>query len=255
MKYESVRPFNFLKYKVHTVDVPVYRPPVYRFALFTGVFSRATPSPRFTGGMPVYRGGSFFHACGAPPAAAHSHTRCCTQHNTTRWVLRAAANTCLHTMPCAVGELCQLSDSTTTPEFSCCGPCGGRQHRICGDPDDDEEVNRICEPCAAAKKSTSSTNEHSNAAKRKEGGGILQQSAPKKRKGETRKRLTLGQKREILQLLDQKVSRVEVARRFNCGVSTVGDIEKDRATLQEDSASTSWSETSKSRKGGDFPKV
>ena len=82
---------------------------------FTGLpclpvfFFRATPSPRFTGGMPVYRGGSFFHARGAPPATAHSHTRCCTQHNTTRWVLRAAANTCLHTMPCAAGELCQLS--------------------------------------------------------------------------------------------------------------------------------------------------
>ena len=169
---------------------------------FTGLpcllafFFRATPSPRFTGGMPVYRGGSVFHAREAPPAAAHSHTRCCTQHNTTRWVLRAAANTCLHTMPCAAGELCQLSDSTTTPEFSCCGPCGGRLHRICGDPDDDEEVNHICEPCAAAKKSTSSTNDHSNAAKRKEGGGILQQSAPKKRKGETRKRLTLGLPRQ-----------------------------------------------------------
>ena len=78
---------------------------------FTGLpclpvfFFRATPSPQFTDGMPVYRGGSFFHARGAPPAAAHSHTRCCTQHNTTRWVLRAAANTCLHTMPCAAGEL------------------------------------------------------------------------------------------------------------------------------------------------------
>ena len=88
---------------------------------FTGLpclpvfFFRATPSPRFTGGMPVYRGGSFFHARGAPPVAAHSHTRCCTQHNTTRWVLRAAANTCLQTMPCAAGELCQLSDSTTIP--------------------------------------------------------------------------------------------------------------------------------------------
>ena len=113
---------------------------------FTGLpclpvfFFRATPSLRFTGGMPVYRGGSFFHARGAPPAAAHSHTRCCTQHNTTRWVLRAAANICLHTMPCAAGELCQLSDSTTTPEFSCCGPCGCRLHGIYGDPDDDEEV-------------------------------------------------------------------------------------------------------------------
>ena len=168
-------------------------------------------------------------------------------HNTTQHAGCYGQQPTLAYTPCHVR---QLSDSTTTPEFSCCGPCGGRLHRICGDPDDDEEVNRICEPCAAAKKSTTSTNDHSNAAKRKEGGGILQQSAPKKRKGETRKRLTLGQKREILQLLDQKVSRVEVARRFNCGVSTVGDIKKDRATLQEDSASTSWSETSKSRKGG-----
>ena len=120
---------------------------------FTGLprlpvfFFRATPSPRFPDGMPVYRGCSVFHARGAPPAAAHSHTRCYTQHNTTRWVLRAAANTCLHTMPCAAAELCQLSDSTITPEFSCCGPCGGRLHRICGDPHDDEEVNRISEPC------------------------------------------------------------------------------------------------------------
>ena len=85
---------------------------------FTGLpclpvfFFRATPSPRFTGGMPVYRGESFFHARGAPPAAAHSHTRCCTQHNTTRWVLRAAANTCLHTMPCAAEELCQFMPFT-----------------------------------------------------------------------------------------------------------------------------------------------
>ena len=77
---------------------------VQSMSRFTGLpclplfFFRATPSPRFTGGMPVYRGGLFFHARGAPPAAAHSHTRCCTQHNTTRWVLRAAANTCLHTM-------------------------------------------------------------------------------------------------------------------------------------------------------------
>ena len=203
--------------------------PVYRCFFFV--------PPRHPG-LPVvcrYTGVVHFFMLAEPLLLLHTPTHAAAhQHNTTRWVLRAAASTCLHTMPCAAGELCQLSDSTTTQEFSCCGPCGGRLNRICGDPDD-EEVNRICEPCAAAKKSTSSTNDHSNAAKRKEGGGILQQSAPKKRKGETRKRLTLEQKREILQLLDQKVSRVEVARRFNCGVSTVGDIKKDRATLQEDS--------------------
>ena len=115
-------------------------------------------------------------------AAARQHAGCCGQQPTLAYTP------------------CQLSDSTTTPEFSCCGPCGGRLHRICGDHDDDEEVNRICEPYAAAKKSTSSTNDHSNAAKRKEGEGILQQSAPKKRTGETRKRLPFKCHEEALYL-------------------------------------------------------
>ena len=96
---------------------------------FTGLpclpvfFFRATPSPRFTGGMPVYRGGSFFHARGAPPAAAHSHTCICTQHNTTQHAGCCGKQpTLAYTpCPCAAGELCQLSDSTTTPEFSCYG--------------------------------------------------------------------------------------------------------------------------------------
>ena len=76
LSFRSVRSLNstcfgniIVLVPLSTVDVPVYRPPVYRFALFTGVFFRAIPSPRFTGGMPVYRGGSFFHARGAPPAA------------------------------------------------------------------------------------------------------------------------------------------------------------------------------------------
>ena len=87
----------------------VYKLKIQSMSRFTGLqftglpclpvcFFRATPSPLFTGGMPVYRGGSFFML--AEPllllhtpthAAAHSHTRCCTlphtllhttQHNT-----------------------------------------------------------------------------------------------------------------------------------------------------------------------------
>ena len=45
-----------------------------------------------------------------PHTAAHNttqHAGCCGQQPTP----------CLHTMPCAAGELCQLSDSTTTPEL------------------------------------------------------------------------------------------------------------------------------------------
>ena len=67
---------------------------------FTGLpclpvfFFRATPSPRFTGGMPVYRGGSFFHAHGAPPAAAHSHIRCCTELSSLFGPLEKYAESC-----------------------------------------------------------------------------------------------------------------------------------------------------------------
>ena len=57
-----------------TVDVPVYRTPVYRFALFTGAFFRATPSPRFTGGMPVYRGGIRY--TGTDPMKVRGTSRC-----------------------------------------------------------------------------------------------------------------------------------------------------------------------------------
>ena len=67
-------------------------------------FFRATSSPRFTGGMQVYRSGSFFHARGAPPAAAHSHTCCCTQHNTTQRAGCCGQQPTLAYTPCHVRQ-------------------------------------------------------------------------------------------------------------------------------------------------------
>ena len=69
---------------ISTVDVPVYRPPVYRFALFTGVFFSCHPV------IPVYRWyagipGWFIFSCSRSPSCCctlpHTllHT---TQHNT-----------------------------------------------------------------------------------------------------------------------------------------------------------------------------
>ena len=67
-----------------TVDVPVYRPPVYRFALFTGVFFSChpvTPVYRWYAGIP----GWFMFSCSRSPSCCctlpHTllHT---TQHNT-----------------------------------------------------------------------------------------------------------------------------------------------------------------------------
>ena len=67
-----------------TVDVPVYRPPVYRFALFTGVFFSChpvTPIYRWYAGIP----GWLIFSCSRSPSCCctlpHTllHT---TQHNT-----------------------------------------------------------------------------------------------------------------------------------------------------------------------------
>ena len=41
------------------------------------------------------------------------------------------------------------------------------------------------------------------------------------------------------------MARGEIARRFKCGISTVGNIKKDGATLEKDSSSSSWFATSK----------
>ena len=51
-----------------------------------------------------YTGVVHFFMLAEPLLLLHTPTHAAT-HNTTRWVLRAAANTCLHTMPCAAGEL------------------------------------------------------------------------------------------------------------------------------------------------------
>ena len=59
----------------NTVDVPVYRPPVYRFALFTGVFFSChpvTPVYRWYAGIP----GWFIFSCSRSPSC------CCTLPHT-----------------------------------------------------------------------------------------------------------------------------------------------------------------------------
>ena len=70
------------KDKNSTVDVPVYRPPVYRFALFTGVFFSChpvTPVYRWYAGIP----GWFIFSCSRSPSCCCTlpHTVLHTTHN------------------------------------------------------------------------------------------------------------------------------------------------------------------------------
>ena len=119
-------------------------------------------------------------------------------------------------MPCAAGELCKLADvELIAPNGRACGHecrggCGGKLHGICGeveDPDGDSPTHRICYTCIS-KRSLS------NPAKRKQGQGsqgfVLPGAATKKSRAsgatKPRKRLNLGEKLEVLELLDKKVS-------------------------------------------------
>ena len=162
-------------------------------------------------------------------------------------------------MPCAAGDLCQLPiEELIAPNghecgHECRGGCGGRLHGLCGEVEDgsDTPTHRICHTCISKRSP-------SNSAKRKEGQGFLQPDARKKKKTQesgSRKRLSFEEKLEIIKLLDSKVARPEVARRFGCGITAIASVKREKAALEAAVATNERSASSKSARGGDFPKV
>ena len=128
---------------------------------------------------------------------------------------------------------------------------------MCGEvegTDSDNPNNHICHTCIS-KRSLS------NPAKRKEGQDVLQPGTSKKHKPgasgakKIRKRLDLGEKLQIAELLEQKVLYTEIARRFGCGTTAVGSVKQQRETLKAAAATQSRSPSSKSARGEDFLQV
>ena len=107
----------------------------------------------------------------------------------------------------------------------CRGGCGGKLHGTCGeveDPDGDNDNHRICHTCTSNRSLL-------NPAKRKQGQDFVRPRASKKTSGaagakKPRKRLNLGEKLEVLALLDGKVSYAEIARRYGCGTTAIGTV-------------------------------
>ena len=125
-------------------------------------------------------------------------------------------------MPCADGELCLVpANSPKDPDgHGCQGGCGGRLHGICGSIADDENENhRMCSACVVkagkrkAKAAEGAETGQEQAGKRKakaaEGAGTGQSKRPSTKGGvlsASRKRLTIQEKVQILQLLDKRTA-------------------------------------------------
>ena len=129
-----------------------------------------------------------------------------------------------------------------TPEppdgHRCRGGCGGRLHGVCGqvveeDLDSDNPLRRICPACSAGNGvSNTGTPGKGKAGTQQRGRGSPgQQHNPQTNVGSAKARthLTPEQKLEMLELLAQKVSHAELARRFGCSVRTVSNVGRKSA--------------------------
>ena len=153
-------------------------------------------------------------------------------------------------MPCADGELCLVpANSPKDPDgHGCQGGCGGRLHGICGSIADDENENhRMCSACVVkagkrkAKAAEGAETGQEQAGKRKakaaEGAGTGQSKRPNTKGGvlsASRKRLTIQEKVQILQLLDKRTSHEHIADRFNCSERLVRKVKAEREEKEEE---------------------
>ena len=155
-------------------------------------------------------------------------------------------------MPCADGELCLVpANSPKDPDgHGCQGGCGGRLHGICGSIADDENENhRMCSACVVkagkrkAKAAEGAETVQEQAGKRKakaaEGAGTGQSKRPNTKGGvlsASRKRLTIQEKVQILQLLDKRTSHEHIPDRFNCSERLVRKVKAEREVVEKEVA-------------------
>ena len=172
-------------------------------------------------------------------------------------------------MLCADGELCLVPANSPKDSdgHGCQGGCGGRLHGICGSIADDENENhRMCSACVVkagkrkAKAAEGAETGQEQAGKRKakaaEGAGTGQSKRPNTKGGvvsASRKRLTIQEKVQILQLLDKRTSHEHIADRFNCSERLVRKVKAEREVVEKEAATGGGALKTKRR--GDFPEV
>lgn len=142
-----------------------------------------------------------------------------------------------------------------TPEppdgHRCRGGCGGRLHGVCGqvveeDADSDNPLRRICPTCSTPAAGSDddvsrvvSTKGKRKAGAKQHGRGPGQHHAQPNDGSKSRTQLTRGQKLEILELLTQKMSHAELARRYKCSARTVSNVAQKREELEAEASSSS----------------
>lgn len=154
-------------------------------------------------------------------------------------------------MPCAAGELCMIPNLTPEPPdgHRCRGGCGGRLHGVCGqvveeNADSDNPLRRICPTCSPEPAgsdddvSRTSMKGKRKAGAKQRGQGPGQHHAQLNDGSKSRTQLSLGQKLEMLELLAQKTSHAELARRYKCSARTVSNVAQKREELEAEALSS-----------------
>lgn len=122
----------------------------------------------------------------------------------------------------------------------------------------------ICLTCFAAKEGAAETIMPQDTAckgKRKVDGSCCGDGDVEKKRNtgsercKPRKRLALGLKIEVLELLLKKVSHSEIARRYGCSMRTVSSIAHNKVTIMEMSESAGYDKEAKNARKGSFPEV
>lgn len=159
-------------------------------------------------------------------------------------------------MPCAEGDMClvQATSREGLHGHGCRGEkCGRQLHGIIlrGSMIDDNNENHRSVRSTFVDKAGK---RKANPAKGAETG----QSKRQKRKGGSRSgprtRLTIEEKVEILQLLDQRATHQHIADRFNCSDRLIRKVKAERQ-LVEKKAATAGGGGKKTVRRGDFPEV
>lgn len=171
-------------------------------------------------------------------------------------------------MPCAAALECKTPDKTPAPgqstEHLCYGGCDGVLHAVCGQQvseSDSSEMHRMCPLCYEYNYGTAATTMRPSGNGKRKATSNSEEGAKQKKKKEatnSRVRLSLKQKGDVLDLVADKVTYRQIAERFGCAEKTVKNIVHSQQTIRKqlkDAGSSSSLVNAKASRRPQYPEV